>query len=75
MGVAQKLLQVLWERIPGGEGVLGLLVNAPQQDEAAEEQQEGGDHRGGQDTGHDPGGGGFCRGRRAGSDSCPAQMG
>lgn len=41
--------------------MLGLPVNAPQQDEAASERQEGGAHRGSQDPGHDPGGGDFCR--------------
>lgn len=63
MRVAHKLFQVLRKRIPRGEGMPGLPVTAPQQEEAAEQQQDSGAHRGHQDAaGHDPGRGGFVNG-------------
>lgn len=53
---------MLWKFVPTGEGILGLLVNAPDQGEAAEEEQAGHAHGGGEDDGNDdPGGGCFCR--------------
>ena len=68
---ATYLLQVLWEPVPPGEGALGPLVDAPQQGEAAQEQQAGRTHRGPQHGGHhDPGGAHFCR-EDALSPSCP----
>jgi len=45
---------VLRQAVPGGEGVLSLLVQTPQQGGAAK-QQEGGAHRGCQDHGDSPG--------------------
>lgn len=59
---AAHLFQVLRKFVPTGEDILGLLVNAPQQGEAAKEQQAGHAHRGCEDDGHDdPGGGCLCR--------------
>lgn len=58
MRVAQKLFQVLRKFVPPGEGVLGLLVNAPHQGEEAKEEQAGHAHRGCEDDGHDDPGGG-----------------
>lgn len=54
MRVTQKLFQMLRQTVPGGEDVLGPLVQAPQQGGAAE-QQEGHAHRGCQDDGDSPG--------------------
>lgn len=53
MRVAQKLFQVLWKRVPRGEGLLGLLVDVPQQGEAAEEKQAGHENGDYEDHGDD----------------------
>lgn len=53
MRVAQKLFQVLGKRVPRAEGVLGLLVDEPEQGEAAKEKQAGHTHQGCEDHGDD----------------------
>lgn len=53
MRVAQKLFQVLGKRVPRAEGVLGLLVDVPEQGEAAKEKQAGRTHQGCEDHGDD----------------------
>lgn len=60
MRVAQKLFQVLWKRVPRREDVLGLLVDVPQQGEAANEKQAGHENGDYEDDGDDdPGQGCF----------------